>query len=610
MRLPSSPLPLRLAAVVLLALLPGAAVAQRRRLPAPTAATQIPTFTVKGRVVFDDSDRPVRRTQIGLFQLPSSRSTERTSVTDRDGRFVIEDVPTGAYFAMVNSPGIISPLAFMTLTDKGPSENFDLKSIREYCTEIIVDGSNVNVTVHARRGGAVSGKVTYSDGEPAIDVQVAVIRPNGKKSARVLTGINAAALMSLRTDDRGRYRVAGLPPGEYIVSAAEANTSQNSRRGPDAFFSGLFGSDALLVTYYGGGSLRDDAIKLEVTAGSETSDIDITLLDSTPHTVRGSVIAKLDRVPLAGATLSVRLPDMATWFGGDAQQISTDSEGIWVLDGVPDGTYVLSVEPPSGFPVPGADPNSDITFDDDGLPLQKNVPTRKFVRREIEITVSGGDLVVEPIALAEGASISGNVEWPQKADDNSRQYAQITWRYEGESNESYNNSTGTSGDEFAVEGIRAGKVYLNANPGYGGGSTDNDLYVKSITLNGVDLRQKPLTISEGQSIKNVRIVIAQNPAKGGVKLTDAEGKPVPAKRVAIIPADEGRWLFANDTVTGTTDTRGMFTFTAAPGDYLVIIAAPDDFWPPTPEIIRQRAATAAHIKLNSGDNQPVAVILP
>ena len=608
MRLPS-PLRLRLAAVVLMALLPAFAGAQRRGVPTATATPEIPTFTVKGRVVFDDSERPVRRTQIGLFQLPSSRSTERTSVTDRDGRFVIEDVPTGVYFAMVNSPGIISPLAFMTLTDRGPAENFDLKPIREYCTEVIVDGSDVNVTVHARRGGAISGKVTYSDGDPAIDVQVAVTRRSAKKSTRILTGLSAASLMSLRTDDRGRYRVAGLPPGEYIVSAAEANTSKNNRRGPDAFFAGLFGSDALLVTYYGGGSRKDDAIKLEVTTGSETSDIDITLLDSTPHTVRGSVIAKLDRVPLPGATLSIRLPDVATWFGSEAQQISTDSEGIWVLDGIPDGTYLVSVEPPSSFPVPGADPNSEITYDDDEVPQRKNVPTRKFVPSEIEITVSGGDLVVEPIALAEGASISGAVEWPQKPDEETPQFLQITWRYEGESSESYNNSTGTSGGEFALEGLRAGKVYLTANPGYAG-YTDNDLYVKSITLNGVDLRQRPLTISEGQSIKNVRIVIAQNRAKGGVKLTDGEGKPLPAKRVAIIPADEGRWLFANDGVAGTTDTRGMFTFTAAPGEYLVIVAAPDEFWPPTPEIIRQRATNAMHIKLNSGDNQPITVVVP
>src|ERR1043165_4604283 len=327
MALPKSLVRWPFGGLVLVVMLPAFVAAQRRTAnPAPTPP-QIPTFIVKGRVVFDTSDRPVRRTQIALFQLPSDRGGERTSVTDRDGRFVIDNVPTGVYFAMVNAPGIISPLAFMTMTDKGPSENYDLKEIREYCTEIIVDGGDVNVTVHARRGGAISGKVTFSDGDPAIDAQVGVSRRLGKKTTPVLTGLTAAALTSLRTDDRGRYRVAGLPPGEYIVSATETNTSPNGRRGGDSFFGGFFESDALLVPYYGGGRGGAGAVKLEITRGSETSDIDINLLDATPHTVRGSVIAKLDRVPLPDATLSIRIPEQASLFGSGSQQMSTNDEG-------------------------------------------------------------------------------------------------------------------------------------------------------------------------------------------------------------------------------------------------------------------------------------------
>src|ERR1051326_7377913 len=142
----------RFVVLLFLALVPGIAVSQRRIAnPAPTPP-QIPTFTVKGRVVFDNTERPVRRTQIALMQLPSDRGSERSSATDRDGRFAIDNVPTGVYFAVVNAPGIISPLAFMTLTDKGPSENYDLKEIREYCTEIVVDGGDVNVTI--QRGAA------------------------------------------------------------------------------------------------------------------------------------------------------------------------------------------------------------------------------------------------------------------------------------------------------------------------------------------------------------------------------------------------------------------------------------------------------------------------
>ena len=607
MTLPAFPLLARIAAGVCLLLLPSCAFAQKATI---STEPQIPKFTVKGRAVFDDTDRPVRRAQIALMQLPSSRGLEMSGVTDRDGQFVISDVPAGVYVAMVNLPGIISPLAFMTATERGP-ENFNVKAIREFCTEVIVDGGNVNVTVHARRGGAISGKITYPDGEPAIDAQVAILRRDGKKTARVLTGFTAASLMSLRTDDRGRYRIAGIPPGDYIVSAAETNTSQNSRRGRgDDFFGGLFSSDALVVSYYSSGTRIDDAIKLEVTAAGELSDIDITLADATPHTVRGSVIAKLDRLPLPGATLSVRMRDQASWFGPDAQQVVTDDQGTWVLDGIPDGTYMLSVDPPDRISVPGSDSDFVGLGDTDQAPRRKDTPTRKFVRQETEITVSGGDLIVDPIALAEGASISGTIEWPAKGDVANPEYAQIMYRYEGESPEGYGNSTSAGGGEFTIEGLRSGKVYLNAMPGYVGMGTSTTAYVKSITLNGTDLRQKPLAIAEGQSIKNVHIVIAENPSKGSIKLTNSEGKPLPAKRVAIVSVDEGRWLFGSEVFEGTTDSRGMFAFAAAPGEYLVIVAAADDYWPPTPEIIRARAAGAMRIKLQSGDNQPIALVVP
>src|SRR5262249_2044732 len=218
------------------------------------------------------------------------------------------------------------------------------------------------------------------------------------------------------------------------------------------------------------------------------------------------------------------------------------------------------------------------------------------------------DLIVDPIALAEGATISGTVEMPGKPDDSNPYYVQITWRYEGETNEGLGNSTASGSGEFDAEGLHAGKVYLNALPGYN--NFNNTLYVKSITLNGIDLRQKPLTISEGQTIRNVRIVIAENPAKGSIKLTNIEGKPLPAKRLAVIPVDEGRWLFSADIVEGTTDARGIFNYAAGPGTYLVIVATANDLWRPTPDIIGQRAPAAMHIKLQSGDNQPVTVVVP
>src|SRR5881392_795085 len=59
-----------------------------------------PTATVKGRVVYDDTDRPVRRSPVSLLQLADGPTP--SSATDRDGKFAIKNVSPGAYFVLVN----------------------------------------------------------------------------------------------------------------------------------------------------------------------------------------------------------------------------------------------------------------------------------------------------------------------------------------------------------------------------------------------------------------------------------------------------------------------------------------------------------------------------
>src|ERR1044072_4778638 len=315
------------------------ALAQTRKTTPEKEEPSIPTFVVRGRVVFDDTDRPVRRSQIALMRFPV-RGEQSSSVTDRDGKFVIEGVPSGMYFAWINSPGIIAPFAFMKIGENGPEDAVNVKAIKEYCTEVIVSGSDVDVTIHARRGGIIQGKVTYSNGGRAINPIMVIGRKDEKKPVRVFAGLSAAGLLSAHTDDRGRYRISGLPPGEYIVSAAEKNTvTKNLRARRDmGGLDSLFGSsDALAVAYYGGAGKIDDALRLQVEANSELADIDVTLADTTPHTIHGSVIAKLDRIALPGDTLNIRRPDQTDWFAQNNQQVRTDEQGVWVLEDVPDG---------------------------------------------------------------------------------------------------------------------------------------------------------------------------------------------------------------------------------------------------------------------------------
>ena len=321
-----SPLLNRLSFCLFLISIAAASIAAQVPQPSPTPT--VPKAVVKGRVVYDDTNDPVRRSRVNLVQLVNDRSN-LTSATDRDGRFEIREVPAGVYFVLLESPGIISPISFLrgNSDNVGRPEAFDIKSLREYCTEIPVDGtSTVNVTVRARRGGAISGRVTYSDGAPAVNAVISMYKRTGNERTRILNGISIAGMSALNTDDRGRYRISGLPPGDYFVAAAEKNTSPNRSRASYDPFSDIL-SDALTATYYGNSAKLSDALPIEMSLGSEINDVDIVLPDSTPHTITGTVTAKSDGRPLPGASITIKNKEQSDWLSRDPLKVTSDSDG-------------------------------------------------------------------------------------------------------------------------------------------------------------------------------------------------------------------------------------------------------------------------------------------
>ena len=243
---------------------------------------------------------------------------------------------------------------------------------------------------------------------------------------------------------------------------------------------------------------------------------------------------------------------------------------------------------------------------------RQQLPSRKFVPAETQVSVAGGDVVVEPILLAEGASISGTVELPSDLKESPGIYFQLAYRYENDPLSSARNSVSVYGNTFSIEGLREGKVYLNAvfSP-YG--LTEGQAgkyYVKSVTLNGADITNKPIAIKEGQSVQGVQITIAEGRGKASIKVINAEGKPAAFLRLAIVPVDQSRWLFLNDLISETTDAQGQVSFTAAPGEYLVIVNGIDGVWPPTYEFIKQRSVAAPRIRISSGENKTIVVSIP
>ena len=193
----------RLAPLVLIAAVGGGAF-ERSHLSAQTASPVSATAVVAGVVVKDGTTEPVRRAEVTLNN--TDRSVGRTFTTDTDGRFVFRDLPAGRYTLQAQKTAWITS-SYGAKTPGRPGVPL-----------VVAAGAQVvDVVLGMAKGAVITGTLRDQTGAPLPDVQVGAMRFVWRQGARVLetVGLSAAAW----SDNEGRYRAYGLPPGEYLAFA-------------------------------------------------------------------------------------------------------------------------------------------------------------------------------------------------------------------------------------------------------------------------------------------------------------------------------------------------------------------------------------------------------
>ena len=190
------------AAAVCLALTFGAALAAQER-------TVTGTGRIDGRVELMNDGGPVRRAIVTLGgDLPRSRS----AISDDSGRFSFANLPAGRFTLAATRPGFITS----SYGAKAPGQTgtrFALASGRHVADAVI----------RLARAAAITGAVRNEHGEPVPNVRVTALplrRLDARASALVNVGLAPDPSISAVTDDRGVYRLWGLPAGSYLVAAS------------------------------------------------------------------------------------------------------------------------------------------------------------------------------------------------------------------------------------------------------------------------------------------------------------------------------------------------------------------------------------------------------
>lgn len=504
------------------------AIAQLPRLPrthTPPASAKVESKTggISGRVV-DESGQPLVNVSVYLRPpTPEARGTYAT--TNRDGAFSFSDLTPGTYTVSAEMPSYISP----------PPSGPEVKSTGE------------SVTLVLRKGGVISGTVTDSKGAPIVAIGIRIEMVIDERGIR-----SPAIIYEGMTDDRGVYRVYGLPTGTYIVSADGA--ADYSPTGVNAF--------AVDMPTYAPSSSREGADEIRVRAGEETSNVDIRYRGERGNTISGVVrgVRTGNRGFSAALTsLSEKGPRWNNHF--------RDDNGEFAFEGVPDGEYHL-------------------------------VATAFWTDRDrgksesIVLNVRGADIGGVELTAVPVASISGKVVLkelkepvPDCTDKRQRQFSeagitpwkrviedakkkpQFVWRVPASW------SPDAQGN-FSFPDLAAGEYYFGVRlPG-------QQWYLQSIYFapptpagEPIDATRSWTTVKPGDQLSGLTFTLAQGGAFVRGQITLAEGQTLPDKSsVYLVPTEAAQAGDALRYFASPVNTAGNFWLhDVMPGLYWIMV---------------------------------------
>lgn len=534
---------------------------------------------LKGRVV-GEAGEPLAGANVFVSRrgYGVQMSGTQRAITDEEGAFNVTGLDPGLYSVGANMPGYVN--------DLDPS-----------VTRPPAYRLGDTVSVRLVKGGVITGSVTDPLGEAVVGLSVRAYRVRDVDGRPVSFGFNA--VFEDNTDDRGVYRVYGLPSGVYVVSAGASG--RGGYYGPAAAYAGV------TPTFYPSAT-RDTASEITVRAGQESAGVDIRYRDEQGRSVSGRVEFPAGAQPDANFGVTVALVYASTGVQAGAAFVQP-LQGVFSLDGVADGDYDLQA-------TSGGREGQTAT----------SVPQR--------VSVRGADVTGLSLKLAPLASVSGGlrIEPSTEAERSSETCKQrrssmlpqetlvtlVADRLAPSKGQAVSRgslareSTPDASGSFSLRGLEPGRYRLVARP------FDDSLYVRSVQIptSASALRPPPpnydqgpmskltgrlaegeyarraaamrdaLELRAGQQVSGVSVRLAEGAAAFSGRIRIAEGyppQPFSQMRVYLVPAErEGER--ADDPLRyfeATPDASGAFGFKSLPpGRYLVVARpAPD----PTPD---------------------------
>ena len=438
------------------------------------------------------------------------------AVTDQDGSYRISEVPAGNYQVAPVAPALVAT-DFNSFGQRG-------KAL------MLSEGENVEgIDFSMVRGGVITGKVSQADGRPVIEERINITLAE-QTERQVPTAQSGTAF----TDDRGVYRVFGLPAGKYKISIGQ---------GPDNFFAGGNpGRPNYERVFYPDVTDPDEAKVVEVGEGSEATNIDITVGQSLRRfAARGVVIDGETNQPIANLRFGLQrvVGERNANFIGST--VLSDRVGEFRFENLTPGKYSVFIMPQQ---------NSDLRFD------------------PVAFEIVDQDVTGIMLRTSRGASVSGTIILEGSYDKTvqskmAQLQLQAYVRSEGISGGWAQSSSINPDGSFRVGGLQAGVAQFQLSARDRGLLTG--FVLSRVERDGMVL-PRGVEIKAGEQISGLRIIVVYG--TGSIRGTiRVENGPLPTGArlmIRLMKPEDPSFMVR----PGEVDARGRFAVEGVPaGSY-------------------------------------------
>ena len=498
------------------------------RDPTPTTRPQPGTARIQGRVVQADTSTPIRRASL---ELTGDQVSRRRVTTDDQGRYEFGELPSGQFRITVSRGGYLT-MQYGQRRPFEPGRTLTLASGQQL--------SQVNFALP--RASAINGRITDRLGEPVVGADVRVQRYQySSDGERRLTNVPLSLPTPMQTNDLGEFRVFGLMPGSYVVSALlRERTAPALIPGDPA---SVAPSRATYVqTYSPGTAIADEAQEIVVGIGQEAST-QFQLVTGRMSRLSGRIIDSSGQ-PAANADLG-----LATRTGWRAVGYAG-----------PDGSFAIAnVAPGEHF-------------------VQAWLPSRGDGGRGIEmanVPVTASEESVDNLVVTTTPALTANgrVEWQGSTPRTAQNPFLITavradgislFRGPTRAREDRDEGLVGTDDTFRLSSLQ-GTLRLSVTgvpPGW---------IVKSITAGNTDVLVSGADAST-LAAAPIRIVLTDRVSTLSGTARNAKNEPATDYSVVIMPADAMDPRAASRlTHVAQSDQKGAFRVSGlAPGRYVAV----------------------------------------